>query len=161
MKIIALPYAEEASNDPSDTGSEPAVLLKEFPQQVDFDHVKEGWFLHDGEYATTPPALKARATKLRRWIRDRPEKEIVLVSHGFFNHYITSDVDDNGVQTTPWWRETEIRTFAFREGDTEEATIVETSESISMRKAEEAGLASADEGRSEAPRTKKQTELAS
>ncbi|QIW99776.1 hypothetical protein AMS68_005294 [Peltaster fructicola] len=161
LKIVALPYAEEASDDPSDTGSDQAVLHKEFPNQVDFDHVSEGWYIHDGDYAITPKALHARATKLRRWIRDRPEKEVVLVAHGFFNHYITSDVDENGVQTTPWWRETEIRTFAFEEGDTEDARIVETAESLSMRKAEEAGLKSADEGRAEAPRTKKQAELAS
>lgn len=150
FKILALPYAEEASDDPSDTGSEVEVLQKEFPNQVDFNHVKHGWFLHDGDFATTPVALKARAAKLRRFIRDRPEKEVVLVSHGFFNHYLTSDVDDEGKQTTPWWRETEIRTFTFVDNDSEEAKIRETPESLTARMAEEAGLASADDGRAEA-----------
>lgn len=150
LKILALPYAEEASDDPSDTGSELDVLLKDFPAQVDFNHVKEGWYLHDGEFATTPIALKARAAKLRRFIRDRPEKEVVLVSHGFFNHYLTSDVDDEGKQTTPWWRETEIRTFTFGDSSDDDAKIIETPESMKARMAEEASLTSADDGRSEA-----------
>lgn len=139
MKIIALPIAEEASDAPCDTGSEPDVLLKEFPKIVDFDHVSHGWWHHDNEYATTPAALNARAAKLRRFIRDRPEKEVVLVSHGFFNHYLTGDVNDKGEQTTPWWQETELRTFEFVDGD-EGAMIKETEASVMERGAVQDGL---------------------
>ena len=88
MKIIALPMAEEASDAPCDTGSELEVL-------------KHGWWVHEGEYAFEPKALISRAAKLRRWIKARPEKEIVLVAHGFFNHFLTGDVDVEGNQTTP------------------------------------------------------------
>jgi hypothetical protein len=115
MKIVALPYAEEASNAPCDTGSEVDLLRVEFPEHVDFDNVQHGWFVHEGEYAFEPKALIARAAKLRRWIKNRPEKEVVLVAHGFFNHYITGDVDENGEQTTPWWNEAELRTYEFVE----------------------------------------------
>lgn len=146
---MALPYAEEASDAPSDTGRDPEELLAEFPDQVDFNHVKHGWWLHEGEYAVTPKALQARAAKLRRFIRDRPEKEVVLVAHGFFNHYLTNEVDDNGKQLTPWWRETEIRTYAFAEDDDEAANIVETVESKAFRQMEEAALSHPDEGRAE------------
>lgn len=122
MKIIALPMAEECSDAPSDTGSEPDFLREEFADKhgrdcISFDHVHEGWYVHSGEYATDPPALIRRAAKLRRWIKARPEKEIVLVAHGFFNHYLTGDVDEKGQQTTPWWNEAELRTFDFVDGD--------------------------------------------
>ncbi|KAK0904273.1 hypothetical protein LTR91_012801 [Friedmanniomyces endolithicus] len=104
QKILALPMAEEASDDPCDTGSPVDVLRKEFPDIVLFDH-------------------------LRRFIRDRDEKEIVLVTHGFFAHYLTGDVNEKGEQTTGWWQETELRTFDFVDGG-EKATIKETEESL-------------------------------
>ena len=93
--------AEEASDAPCDTGSELEVLQAEFPANVDFDNVKHGWWVHEGEFAFEPKALISRAAKLRRWIKARPEKEIVLVAHGFFNHFLTGDVDIEGNQTTP------------------------------------------------------------
>ena len=80
LRIIALPYAEEASDAPCDTGSEPELLKTEFTEHVDFDNVKHGWWVHEGEYAFEPTALIARAAKLRRWIKARPEKEVVLVA---------------------------------------------------------------------------------
>lgn len=137
LKIIALPIAEEASDAPCDTGSEVETLQAEFPEVVDFDHVKQGWWHHEQELAVDPASLNARAAKLRRFIRERPEKEVVLVSHGFFNHYLTGDVDDEGKQTTPWWQETELRTFTFEDGDGERAMIRETEESRSQRGAAE------------------------
>lgn len=93
--------AEEASDAPCDTGSEPEGLKEEFPNAVDFDSIKHNWWVHEGEYATDPKTLIARAAKLRRWIKARPEKEVVLVAHGFFNHFLTGEVDIEGNQTTP------------------------------------------------------------
>ena len=136
LVIIAVPHAEEASDNPSDTGRDIEILRKEFPTQVDFNHVKHGWELHDGEFAVDRDHLTTRARKLRRWVRGRPEKEVVLVSHGFFNHYLTGDVNDKGEQTTGWWRETELRTYFFLDGD-DDALIKETEDSIKQRKAEE------------------------
>ncbi|TKA73923.1 hypothetical protein B0A55_05052 [Friedmanniomyces simplex] len=130
QKIYALPMAEEASDSPCDTGSPLEVLQNEFPNIVIFDHVKQGWYMHEGDYAVDPVSLNARAAKLRRFIRDREEREVVLVTHGFFAHYLTGDVNERGEQTTPWWRETELRTFEFLGGGGEEAGIRETEESL-------------------------------
>nr|OQO28024.1 hypothetical protein B0A51_02825 [Rachicladosporium sp. CCFEE 5018] len=138
LAIIALPYAEEASADPCDTGSEIELLRGEFGDGVDFDHVKHGWTKHEGDFEISPPALTGRARKLRAWIRARDEREIVLVSHGFFNHYITGDVNEKGEQTTGWWREAEWRSFDFVEGDDEgEAGLRETEGSVRRREEEE------------------------
>lgn len=91
MKIIALLVAEECSDAPSDTGNDPQFLKEEFADKhgrncISFDHVTEGWYFHQGEYATDPASLIRRAAKLRRWIKARPEREVMLVAHGFFNH---------------------------------------------------------------------------
>ena len=109
------------------------------------DNVHYGWWVHDGEYAFEPKALLNRAAKLRRWIKNRPEKEVVLVAHGFFNHYITGDVNEQGEQTTPWWNEAELRTYNFVDGDAyvgggkdvegeDGAAIQETAESLQRLK---------------------------
>lgn len=117
-----MPWAEEASDAPADTGSRICTLRAEFGDRVDFDHVAYGWFEHAGEFSIEPAALRARAAKLRRWIRARPEREVVLVAHGNFNHYLTGDVNAEGEQTTPWWAEAELRSFVFVE-KTEEARV--------------------------------------
>ncbi|CAK1366782.1 unnamed protein product [Cercospora beticola] len=131
--IVCLPHAEEVSDAPSDTGSPIETLQAEFSQGVDFDHLKHGWFEHKGEFSVEPKTVKVRATKLRQWIKARPEKEIALVSHGFFNHFLCEEVDDNGEQTTPWWNEAELRTYTFSDEDDETARIYETEESLSAR----------------------------
>lgn len=101
LVIVAVPHAEEVSDTPSDTGSAKEVLTKEFGE-VDFNFLKEEWYLRQGEFRVDAEAVNARAKKLRRWIQQRPEKEIALVSHGFFNHFLTGEVNDQGEQTTPW-----------------------------------------------------------
>jgi hypothetical protein len=89
--------------NPSDTGSDVSILRDEFGSDlVEFEFLKDNWWKHEGAFATDPKAVNERARKLRKWMRDREEKEIVLVAHGFFNHYLTGEVDDKGEQTTPW-----------------------------------------------------------
>lgn len=36
-------------------------------------------------------AVQQRATEMRNWIYNRPEKHIALVTHGAFLHYFTED----------------------------------------------------------------------
>ncbi|KAF2720971.1 hypothetical protein K431DRAFT_269474 [Polychaeton citri CBS 116435] len=133
MKIIALPLAEEATADPSDTGSSIDVLRSEFGDFVDLTNVKDGWYQHIGEFATDHEHLVARATHLRQWIRNRPEREAVLVCHGLFAHYITGEVDEKGNQTTGWWKDAELRTYRFTDGADEMALLSQVkAEALSM-----------------------------
>nr|POE93521.1 putative phosphatase spac5h10.03 [Quercus suber] len=131
LQIIAVPMAEEVSDDPSDTGTDVYDLRQEYAS-VNFDHVANEWYVHEGEYAIEPATVRARATKLRRWIRDRPEKEAALVAHGHFIHYLCGEVDGAGEQTTPYWREAELRTFTLSDND-EQATLKETAASAELR----------------------------
>ena len=99
LKVIALPDAQEATAVPSDTGSPASALRKEFGDQVDYSNLSEDWYVKTGYNAVDLVSLRARARALRRWLRERDEKLIVLVTHGHFAHYITGHIDDNGEQT--------------------------------------------------------------
>lgn len=96
MKLIALPDVQETSDVPCDTGSEPQELRTEFAgKSVDLNMVHNGWNNKAGRYAPSNGALKARARAARRWLKARPEKEIVVVTHGGFLHYFTEDWEDS------------------------------------------------------------------
>lgn len=62
-------------------------------QHVIYSHLSLTKF--SGPYAPTNLALKERARAARRWLKARPEKEIVMVTHGGFLHYFTEDWEDS------------------------------------------------------------------
>lgn len=97
MRVIALPTVQETSALPSDTGSDVDVLRKEMAHKpVDLSLVHEGWNSKEGKWAAEAGALERRAREARRWLKARPEKEAVLVTHGGFLHYLTEDWSDTG-----------------------------------------------------------------
>ena|SRR5277367_3355271 len=75
------PGFQENSSKPCDTGSPPAVLREEFPG-LDFELVVEGWDSKTGEWEPDEVSLARRAAKMRKWLKDREEDEIVVVTHG-------------------------------------------------------------------------------
>jgi len=109
-RILLIPYAQEATDLPSDTGSERAVLEGEFGGLVDCgllvgedgeDGEEEGgWRSSSGVYAPTHEALRARAKGMRAWLAGRSEGEVVVVGHGQFWHWLTGEVDEEGRQTS-------------------------------------------------------------
>ncbi|KAL1966934.1 hypothetical protein VTN77DRAFT_3678 [Rasamsonia byssochlamydoides] len=148
MKLIALPEAQETSDVPCDTGSDPDALKKEFEERgspVDLSLVQDGWNSKTGKWAPTSVALKNRAREARRWLKARPEKEIVLVTHGGFLHYFAEDWEDSSLYQGTGWLNTEYRTYQFSDSiDTEDlegnpvdgdnATLIETAESRQRRR---------------------------
>ncbi|RAL16305.1 uncharacterized protein BO97DRAFT_440096 [Aspergillus homomorphus CBS 101889] len=150
LKVVALPDAQETSDVACDTGSDPAVLRKEMEEKnlpVDLSLVHEGWNVKNemsGRYAPTNKAIKERARAARRWLKARPEQEIVLVTHGGFLHYFTEDWEDSSQFQGTGWTNTEYRTYQFSEEvhtddlegyqiDGDNATLVETLESRQRR----------------------------
>ena len=96
LKIITLPEAQETSVNPCDTGSDVEALKKEMADKpVDLSLVTEGWNSKKGKWADDADAIEARAKETRKWLQARPEKEIVLVTHGGFLHYFTGDWSDS------------------------------------------------------------------
>ena len=86
LKVIGLPELQETSDLPCDTGSDPPDLAKEFNgKPVDLSLVPEGWNnKHAARWAPNVKAIEARAQDARLWLMARPEKEIVVVTHGMF-----------------------------------------------------------------------------
>lgn len=83
LKIIALPELQETSDLPCDTGSPPEKLVGEFKdKRVNLDLVKPGWDSKRMKWAPTTQAIENRARDARVWLMNRPEKEIVMVTHG-------------------------------------------------------------------------------
>lgn len=83
LTVIALPELQETSDLPCDTGSAPEDLAKEFGgNPVDLDMVKPGWNSKKMKWAPTATAIEKRARDARTWLMARPEKEIVVVTHG-------------------------------------------------------------------------------
>lgn len=92
MRIIALPEAQETGPVPCDTGLDPLPLKAAYKDMsVDFELVQDGWNSKTGKWSAESADIKARALEVRQWLKARPEKEIVLVTHGGFLHYLTED----------------------------------------------------------------------
>lgn len=91
---------------PCDTGTDISVLEKEMAgKPVDLSRVEAGWNSKKGRWAPTADAIGTRAREVRQWLKARPEKDIVLVTHGGFLHYLTEDwADYNKImgKVLPW-----------------------------------------------------------
>ena len=60
-------------------------------EPVDLSLVPEGWNSKKGKWASEEEIIAQRAKGARQWLKNRPEKEIVVVTHGGFLHYLTED----------------------------------------------------------------------
>jgi broad specificity phosphatase PhoE len=152
--ILALPLAQEATDKPANTPSGMERLKKEYGEVVDFHRCLDTYVDYDskqGRFAPDGQSLEARALELRRFLRDRDEQEVVVVSHGDFLHYVTGDINPDGTQAKGWWKNAEFRSFRFEPVGHNDALLVETEESYKMRDAsgpgEEKGSASKSNGK--------------
>lgn len=95
-KILLLPIAQEDTAEPCDFGSRPDIIKQAFGDLVDASMVREDWTSKEGVYAPRLESLKARARELRLWLREQPERDIVVVGHGAFWDYVIGAVGENG-----------------------------------------------------------------
>jgi len=153
LKVVALPELQETSGLPCDTGSDPMKLKDEFADgpwkgTVDLGLVKDGWNDKSlsGPWAPNAEKIEARAKVARRWLRELGSKargediEIVVVTHGGFLHYFTEDWTGHDKYVGTGWQNTEFRSYNFRHGDDENASLVETEESRIRRAGHETAL---------------------
>ena len=148
--IIAIPDAQETSDDPCDIGSDPELLRQICKQNcwpVDLSLVKQGWNIKSigGHYSPGSVAISRRARNVRRWLREQGRQRIeagetdvhiALVAHGGFMHYLTEDWEDAGLYPATGWVNCETRRYVFIGGDDDEdedARILETMESRRSR----------------------------
>ncbi|KAF2162284.1 hypothetical protein M409DRAFT_27287 [Zasmidium cellare ATCC 36951] len=141
LKVIGLPELQETSDLPCDTGSDVEELKKEFEgKPVDLELVKEGWNNKRGKWAPNSKAIEKRAREARIWLQGRPEKNIVVVTHGGFLHYFTEDFHDQDKFAGTGWANTEFRSYYFSTHEPTEAHLIETNESRERRKGDGKGL---------------------
>ncbi|KAI9845108.1 MAG: hypothetical protein M1837_005112 [Sclerophora amabilis] len=135
LTVIALPDVQETADLPCDTGSEPDILVRDFAgQPVDFGLVEPGWNIKGyGKYGFTTKQLTARALRARKWLYARPEKEIIVVTHGGFLHHLTQDWSDRTRFRDTGWANTEFRSFRFKEAPGDDFPLVETQVSKYLR----------------------------
>jgi len=92
MTVIALPEIQETSDLPCDTGSDVAELHHEFEgRNIDYKLVQDGWNSKKGKWAPTTKEIEERCKAARKWLRERKEEHIVVVTHGGVLHYLTED----------------------------------------------------------------------
>jgi broad specificity phosphatase PhoE len=99
--IIALPELQENSSSPADTGSSRETLerIEEF-DGIDFGRLAKHWNSKTGFWSPDPKSLKSRAAWTRKWLAERPEEEIVVVSHGSALRFLTEEFGSHGVRLT-------------------------------------------------------------
>jgi broad specificity phosphatase PhoE len=89
-RIVALPLAQETSHALCDTGRNVDALKALFPEtKVEYQYLEPDWNSKTGRWSQDDVAVEQRATRLRDFLACRPEQEIVLVTHGFFLHFLT------------------------------------------------------------------------
>ncbi|MCJ1402537.1 hypothetical protein MMC11_005757 [Xylographa trunciseda] len=146
LTIIALPEAQELADLPCDTGSNVQLLREEFHDQaIDFSLVEEGWNSKEGKWAADAEFVEKRAREVRQWLKARPEKDIVLVTHGGFLHFLTEDWSDSTLLHGSGWANTEFRSYNFTLESGDNASIVETAASRQRRRGSETPLSQTEQ----------------
>jgi len=153
-QIFAVPDAQEISDFPCDTGSDPSVLKARCRQNgwdVDLSLVTDGWNVKTGRYAASSQKIAERARDARRLLRAKIEQltqsvgedvEIVLVSHGGYLHYFTGDWEGATSRLGTGWENCELRSYNFaahvpekttQAEEVDEAWLIETPASRTKR----------------------------
>ncbi|KAG4415033.1 hypothetical protein IFR04_011854 [Cadophora malorum] len=144
VQLLLLPQAQEISNKPCDTGFEKEELEAEIkkilgeeaseggfdPKRIDYSVLEPGWSKKSGKFEASLEAVNARAAELRAWLWQRPEKSIVLVTHGAFLHYFTDDWEPFDPSHGTAYKNCEFRSFVFTDDSNEqEAHLVQVGKS--------------------------------
>ncbi|PMD51838.1 phosphoglycerate mutase-like protein [Hyaloscypha bicolor E] len=83
VPVILRAEWQENSDKPCDTGTDISVMEKEW-HQFDWLSVDPEYPTKTGLYAFSKEGLTQRGIAARKWLRDRPEKVIAVVSHSGF-----------------------------------------------------------------------------
>ncbi|KAH6614251.1 histidine phosphatase superfamily [Boeremia exigua] len=148
-KILALPLAQEAPAEPANIPSGIKKLQDEYGTIVNFQRCFEmmDFDSKSGTFSPDVSSLKERATALRKFLQNRPEEEVVVVSHGQFLHYVSCDIDEEGNQLNGDWENTEYRSYRFWPTGHPDALLQETDQSVQRRNASGRGHAQGSSGR--------------
>ncbi|KAH7195913.1 histidine phosphatase superfamily [Fusarium oxysporum] len=128
-EIIAIPDAQETSDDPCDVGTDPSALRKVVTESnwpVDLSLVKDGWNVKalGTRYSPESDSIAARAHDARIFMRQKirqlieqgdTDPQVALVTHGGFLHYFTDDWEDSWLNPGTGWKNCETRSYVFEQ----------------------------------------------
>lgn len=152
VPFVLLPLLQEVSNigcdvGIADTAADVTRLLPELFKdgELEFDinkidpsAVTKGWNSKQGYWAYEKEAISNRAADLRSLLFQRPEAEILLVTHGAFAHFLTEDWDVDDPMMGTAYNNCEHREFIFTsESNAKRAHVTETKDSRARRDFEE------------------------
>ncbi|KAK6334671.1 hypothetical protein TWF718_010120 [Orbilia javanica] len=146
VPFAVLPEFQETSPNPCDTGSSVESLKTAFPS-LDFSYCERHDWLTKSHGFYTRNNLGFRATCARKWLFERPEKVIAVVTHSGFLRWLTPQ-DFPFVENRDKYRNCEYRGYTFAQttsddGEGSPFKLVEEHWSIELRKAKRAGEAEA------------------
>ncbi|WVQ79970.1 hypothetical protein IAT38_002071 [Cryptococcus sp. DSM 104549] len=120
--VILLDLLQEVGPYPCDTPTHPISKLRESNDGIfsslDFSTLSDDYASKKGIYH--PDRGTERAKAVRRWLRDRPEGEIVVVAHGDILRYIA-----DGQQSSRPWGNAESKVFTFMFSSDEDAKMTQ------------------------------------
>ena len=106
IPVVARAEWQENSDKPCDTGSDIETISKEFPN-VDWSTIDPEYPSKQGLYEFSKEGLTRRGIAARKWLKERPESVIAVVSHaGFLRVGVSYRQYDNA----------DFRIFNFAEG---------------------------------------------
>ena len=128
---LLLPELQECGSWPCDTGDNLDSTKERFSAAdfLDWSTVEEkpDWNKNKGIFQATEAKNVARAKWVRKWLKSRPEKTIVCVTHHGTLRRLTKAPNAHNRQLTPThlqWSNAELREYRFKDEDDEEADLV-------------------------------------
>jgi len=119
---VVLDILQEVQANPCDTPTAPVEKLKEWKDglfsSLDFSALSPDYASKTGIF--DPIRAPERAKRVRKWLRDRPEGEIVVVAHGDILRCIV-----DGQNSARPWANAEVKIFTFISSHDEEAALME------------------------------------
>jgi len=78
----------------------------------DFSKLPADWSSKRGFWAADADSIRKRAQWVRQWLKERPEKDIVLIAHGDILRNITAGAKGPSEYA---WKNAEVRIYHFDE----------------------------------------------
>ena len=93
-RILAMPHLQEATENLCDTGSSLETLKEEYGKHVNFPDEffsSDDWIIKSGTaFANDNELLNKRAEFVKKFIKEQPDQEIIVVTHGNFSHFLVN-----------------------------------------------------------------------
>lgn len=134
LKVVANPLFQEWTDIPCDMPLSTSSLCQEFADApVDLSLLTGPWNVKAGLFAIDKDAIEGRAREARRWLSERKEGNVVVVTHGGFVHYLTENWEGFDEMRGTGWENMEYRSYQMEQGGDGGMRLVEMEESRRRR----------------------------